>query len=226
MKRVQTVKDKLPNKCMMKEASASGLTVRGKCFRLHSVLFATCTLLFILVLGFTFHAMGYNVWRLFVSWDDETMKMRLDAQGNITGQGYKNDMELTIADAFFQKLEELEIAPLLPSWMPEGFALERVESKIETEYYRWAVGIYSCGDRDLLISVVKNISKNPGTISSLEKDEREPDIFEQGGIKFYIMDNLSRSRAFWYDPPYMIDISGHVTREELSQMIDSIFERK
>jgi hypothetical protein len=128
-------------------------------------------------------------------------------------------------DAFFQKLEELEITPLLPSWMPEGFVLDRVDSKVENDHNRWAMGIYSCGDRDLLIFVSRNTSKNPGSILSLEKDEREPDIFEQGGIKFYVMDNLSRVHAFWYDPPYQVDITGHVTREELKQMIDSMFER-
>ncbi len=98
--------------------------------------------------------------------------------------------------------------------------------KIETDYYRWALGTYTHGDRQFLISIVKDVSENSGGVWSIEKDERKPDIFEQGGIKFYVMDNLGRSHAFWFDLPYTISIAGHVTRDELKQMINSMFVRK
>jgi hypothetical protein len=182
-----------------------------------SVLF--CVLLF----SVSYNAVGFNIWDLLFSWDDETMNIKFDVQAKLTNNvDYLNQ---TQTDAFFQKLEELDITPLLPSWMPEGFVLDRVDSKVENDHNRWAVGIYSCGNRDLLIFVTMNTSKNTGGILSLEKDEREPDIFEQGGIKFYVMDNLKRAHAFWYDPPYKVEITGHVTREEIRQMIDSMFER-
>lgn len=206
------------------DAKENGFAKAKKRFFLRPASLVACVLFCVLLFNFSNDAEGFNVWHLLFSWNDETMKMELDMQAKLIGNNV-DYLNHTQTDVFFQKLEELEIAPLLPTWMPEGFAMERVESKIETEYYRWAVGAYSYGDRDLLISVVKNTSKNPGGIMSLEKDERKPDIFERGGIKFYIMDNLSRTRAYWYDPPYMIDISGHVTREELRQMIDSMFER-
>ncbi len=225
MKRVLAWKDKPPIECKVLEARVSELTVREKRLRLHPIRFSVCTLLTILVLGLVFHAMGYGVQRLFVSWDDETMKISFNAQGNITLHGYESDLEPAIDDAFFQKLEELEMMPLMPSWLPDGFTLKRVESKIVTEYMRCAAGVYSCGDRDLLIFVTKTTIMNSGGILSLEKDEREPDIFEQGGIKFYVMDNLSRGHAYWYDPPYEVEITGHVTREEIRQMINSMFER-
>ncbi len=183
-----------------------------------------CVLFCVLLLNVSNDAVGFNVWRLLFSWNDETMKMELDMQANL-----KNNVDYlyqTQTDAFFQKLEELEITPLLPTWIPDGFILKRVEGNIENEYHRWALGTYSCGDGDLVISVIMRISNNPGGVSSLEKDKREPDIFEQGGMKFYIMDNLSRSRVFWSDPPYIIDISGYMTRDELKKMIDSIFERR
>jgi hypothetical protein len=182
-----------------------------------SVLF--CVILF----NVSYDAVGFNIWNLLFSWDDETMEINFDVQAKFTKNvDYLNQ---TQTDAFFHKLEELEITPLLPSWMPEGFELKSMDSKVVNEYNRWAAGDYSCGDRDLLIFVFKSTSMNTGGNLSLEKDEREPDIFEQGGIKFYIMDNLSRSLAFWYDPPYKVQITGQVTREELRQMIDSMFER-
>lgn len=226
MKRAKTENHKLPVECKAAESYASGLSGKKKRFRIRPISFAACSLLPVLVLGFVFQASGLNMWRLFVSWENEIMEMREEKNGWKMRQEYESEIEPAFDDAFFQKMEEMDMNPLLPSWMPEGFILEDVESKIETEYSRYALGAYTCGERQFHISVVKNISENSGGVWSLEKDENKPDIYEQGGIKFYIMDNLSRSRAFWFDPPYTINISGNVTRDELKQMINSMFKRK
>ncbi len=215
---------------LQKEGSREGAKANGSAgakrrFFLRPAMLVACVLFCVLLFNVSYDAVGFNVWRLLFSWDDETMKIRYDVQAKLMGNNV-NYLNQTQTDAFFQKLEELEITPLLPSWMPEGFVFDRVDSKVVNENNRWAVGSYSCGDRDLLITIMKNTSKTPGGILSLEKDEREPDIIEQGGIKFYIMDNLNRAHAFWYDPPYKVEITGHVTRKELRQMIDSIFERR
>jgi hypothetical protein len=203
-----------------KENESAGAKRR---FFLRPAALVACVLFCVVLFNVSNDAVGFNVWKLLFSWNDETMKMRFEVQAKLTNNvDYLNH---TQTDAFFQKLKELDITPLLPTWMPEGFVLDRVDSKVENDHNRWAEGSYSNGDRDLSIFIVVNVSKNPGGTMSFEKDEREPDIFEQGGTKFYIMDNLGRSRAFWYDPPYQVEITGHVTREELRQMIDSIFER-
>jgi hypothetical protein len=154
------------------------------------------------------------------------MVMRIEAQGNIAGLSHEGDFEPAFDDAFFRKLEEMEITPLLPSWMPDGFALKRVDSKIETEYYRWAMGSYTCGDRELMINIIKDTSISPGGSLNIEKDERKPDIIEREGMKFYIVDNLGFTSVFWVDLPYTINIGGPVTRDELKQMINSMFDRK
>lgn len=207
------------------DAKEIGSAKAKKRFFFRPASLVACVLFCVLLFSVSNDAEGFNVWRLLFSWNDEIMKMELDVQAKLTGKDNVDYLYQTQTDAFFQKLEELEITPLLPSWMPKGFVLDRVDSKVENDHNRWAVGIYSCGDRDLMIFVTKIISQNTGGILSFEKDEREPDIFEQGGIKFYIMDNLNNSHAFWYDPPYKVEITGGVKRGELRQMIDSIFER-
>ncbi len=205
------------------DSNANGFSKAKKRFFLRPAALATCVLFCMILFNVSNDAVGFNVWNLLFSWNDETMKMKLDLQAKLSNN--VNYLNHTQTDDFFQKLEELEITPLMPSWMPDGFSLDRVESKIETEYLRWAVGTYTCGDRQFRISAEKDISGNLESTRSVEKDKREPDIYEQGGIKFYIMDNLGRSSVIWFDPPYIISISGHVTREELRHMIDSIFER-
>jgi hypothetical protein len=207
------------------DAKANASAGAKRRFFIRPAALVACVLFCVLMFRVSNDAVGFNVWDLLFSWNDEFMKMELDMQAKLTGNNNVDYLNHIQTDAFFKKLEELEITPALPTWMPDGFTLEHVDSMVESESYRWAMGSYSCDDSDLMILVAKNTSKDPGGAISLEKDEREPEIFEQGGIKFYIMDNLSRSRVFWYDPPYMINISGHVTREELRQMIDSIFER-
>ncbi len=223
MNRVKAENNRPPMECRVEEACASGLTIRKMRLRFHPVFFAAFTLLFIFLFGFVFHAMGYNVWRFFVSWDDETMKIVFSKQGNITWHDNEYNLKPSIDDTFFQKLEELEITTLMPSWMPDGFALERVDSKIERSHDRWAVGMYTYGDRQLQIAVIKDISF--GCNMWIEKDEREPEIYERGGMSFYVMDNLKRAVVQWFDPPYKISMTGHVSRDELKQMIDSMFVR-
>lgn len=224
MKHVALVKDEPLIECVTEEAGASGLSIRENRLCFHPVFFAAFTLLFLFLFGFMFHAMGYGIWRLSVSWDDETMEVRISTQGNIIWQGNEYNLKPAIDDAFFQKLNELEIALMMPSWMPDGFALERVESKIERSHDRWAAGMYTCGDRQLRIGVFKD--HHFGCNMWIEKDEREPEIYDRGGIRFLIMDNLERAVVQWFDPPYEINITGHVSRDELKQMIDSKFVRK
>lgn len=226
MKRAKAKDNKLPVECMAAHADVFGLSSAKKNYRIRSIPFAVCALLMVFLFGLIFQASGMNMWRLIVSWDNETMEMKENKNGWKMRQEYESDIDPVFDDAFFLKLGEMEMHPLLPSWMPEGFVLERLESKIETDYYRWALGTYTHGDRQFLISVVKNVSENSAGVWSIEKDERMPDIFEQGGIKFYVMDNLSRSHAFWFDLPYTISVAGHVTRDELKQMINSMFVRK
>jgi len=225
MKQMQT-ENNTPSQCMAAEAAVAVSAGEKKRFRLRPVIIAAFILLLVLLFGVVLHAVGINVWRLIVTWDDETMEMRMDTQGRIIRRGYVNDFDTACDDAFFQKLEELEITPLLPSRLPDGFVLELVESKIETEYCRWALGTYTLGERLFHISVEKNVVRGSGGITFIEKDEREPDIYERGGVNFYVIDNLKRSGAFWFDPPYFLNISGHLSRDEIKQMIDSMFERK
>jgi hypothetical protein len=209
----------------IKESAGATETAGAKRrFFLRPAALTACILFCVLLFGVSFDAVGFNVWDLLFSWNNDTMKMNLNVNAKF-GNDAVDYLDKSRSDTFFQKLEELKITPLLPTWMPDGFELEDMESKIETEYLRRALGVYASGGREFKISVIKNTNTNSGGVWSLEKDEREPDIFEEGGIKFYIMDNLERSRAFWLDPPYTISISGNLTREELRRMIDSMFER-
>jgi hypothetical protein len=226
MKRIPAWRDKLPSDCMALETGTSGLAVKKRRFRFHPVLFISLTLFFVILLGLVFQAMGFNMWSLLVSWDDETMKVSFYVPESIKSNGIESGLEPAVYDAFFQKLDEFKMTPLLPYRFPEGFTLKRVESKIESDYLRWVVGSYLYGDRNLQVLIYMNTLKNTAGFLNIEKDEREPDIFDLGGIRFYVMDNLNNASAFWYDPPYNVQITGRVTRDEIKQMIDSIFIRK
>jgi hypothetical protein len=226
MKRAQAENNKPQAEYITADAGACELSGVKKCLHIRPIPFAACTLLLVLIIGFVFQASGLNMWRLFVSWDNETMEMIVSANGWKMKQDYVNDTKPAFDDAFFHTLEEMDMHPLLPSWMPDGFALERIDSRIVSEDNLWAMGAYTCGDRYLSIYVFKNTSENSGGVFRLEKDERKPDIFDLGGIKFYVMDNLGTTQAFWFDLPYIINITGYVNRDELKHMINSMFERK
>ncbi len=207
----------------LKGEGENGFAGKKKHFRLRPAAFVASVLVIVLLFGVTINAVGFNVWRLIFQWNDETMEMEIAMRGRT--RGYEDYLTKAYTDDFFRKLEEMDMTPQLPPKPPDGYVLEQVDGKIETDYMRWVIGSYKFGERQFAISVEKNTLDNSNGIRYVEKDERKPDIYERGGIKYYIIDNLSRSLAFWIDPPYIINISGHVTREELRQMIDSIYER-
>ncbi len=226
MKREQTMKEKLPMECMAAEANASGLSGIKKRFRLRPISIASCAFLLILLSVVAIDAMGFNIWHFLYRWDDEELDVQGTFQGKINGEGRENYLRPCKNDAFFQKLAELELYPLMPYRWPEGFSLKKVEGKVEDEFFRWALGSYENGQRLLNVSVDKYSVSSGAFSGAINKDEREPEIYDRGGLRIYIVHNLSRIVAYWLDPPYMVNIGGDISREELGQTLHSMFERK
>ena len=55
-----------------------------------------------------------------------------------------------------------------------------------------------------------------------EKDEGEMEIFEKGGLRFFLYTNLSHVVLDWFERPYMMSISGEISREDMREMMNSI----
>ena len=48
------------------------------------------------------------------------------------------------------------------------------------------------------------------------------EIFEKGGLRFFLYTNLSHVVLDWFERPYMMGISGEISREDMREMMNSI----
>lgn len=108
---------------------------------------------------------------------------------------------------------------VLVSWIPEGYTV------IDTGGY--------AGRNQVNLEVVLSNGKNEITLRFVDfwaqgnvykKDEGKISIYETSGMKHYIMTNDEKWQAVWTNAHTECSISGVESKEELTKMIDSIYE--
>ena len=185
---------------------------------------AALALASVLLLSLAAQAMGLKVWDHIFGWNDEQL--------NITVWGDGQDDALPAAtlppgydtgNAFRKALIDQKMYPRLPAFVPEGFSLDRVMVHDEDEDYISVISQYKSGERVLMFYVEKVILDENAVMSIFaEKDEGELEIFEKGGLRFFLYTNLSHVVLDWFERPYMMGISGEISREDMHKMINSI----
>ena len=177
-----------------------------------------------LLLSLAAQAMGLKVWDHIFGWNDEQL--------NITVWGDGQDKSLPAAtmppgydtgDAFRKALIDQKMYPRLPAFVPEGFSLDRVEIQENGDGYIFVGAQYKNGERVLMLYAEKVILDENAVMSIFaEKDEGEMEIFEKGGLRFFLYTNLSHVVLDWFERPYMMSISGEISREDMREMMYSI----
>jgi len=168
-------------------------------------------LVVVFLLGTTVHAFAPDFWQAVVTWTKETFSF-----GSNNKPGKNGDLP-------YKSLQEaLDVAkietPLAPSWIPEGYVLTdiTVDSTPKQATYR---AIYHRGEIALRISVSNHRESTP---QHIEQSADLAEIYEVGGVKYYLFSNHERVRAAWLNDSYECSILGELTIEELKLMIDSI----
>lgn len=120
---------------------------------------------------------------------------------------------------FAQALENAGItANVVPTWLPEGYILEELDTYIIDGSTTVHVG-FSNNDRYITYTV-----QTPAELSSLyEKDDRAITVYERNNITHYIFYNLDNVIATWTDGIIRCSFGGSVTVDEMKQIIDSIY---
>jgi hypothetical protein len=195
-------------------------------FRIRHAAFFVCVLCCLLLFCISASAAENNAWRFHYTWDDDTLYENGFIDGKIDSPSQESYLKPSYDDAFTQKLEEMELYPLLPYRLPDGYALTRVESHVPTEYLKWVFGAYDNNGKSLTISVHYIGAPRGAPTGLISKDERDPIIYERGGLTFYIVYNLKWLHAYWLDPPFKLFMGGEVSLEEIKMLIDSMFDRE
>lgn len=112
-------------------------------------------------------------------------------------------------------------SPAVPTWIPNGYELTELRvapapggNKI---YARFV-----CGDEYILFSYEFH---GEMATNKYAKDDAEVDIYESGGVRHFLMCNEERWVAAWTVDELECAIGTGIEREELCQIIDSIYRR-
>ena len=107
---------------------------------------------------------------------------------------------------------------IVPTWIPDGFILTRLEKDITPaqEVYR---ALYLNGEKELKIRIKNHL---PADTYHIEIEEEILETYIVRGTEYYLFANDDQTRAVWVKESYECNISGDITIDEMKQMIDSI----
>lgn len=169
------------------------------------------------------YALGYPIWNYVFHWGDEQVRIDIKIQAPVNSPEASvaiNHFGLGKGDAFDEKLKELQIDPILPR-LPEKYTLTAVDSSTGTTLSN-VIGLYSAENIMLHISITKVYDANADVAEIVEKDSNEYEIIEMDRTSYYLFDNLDTSEVIWVSPPYIIQLGGDISKDELVSMIKTM----
>ena len=183
---------------------------------------------FLFATSVTAYALGYDLWGTFVQWTKDTFSfVSQTSDDNYTDI---NTVNSPIEQEYASLQEALDAygitEPLLPTWIPEGFAVKEVT--VRKDVKPGCIVFSACyrqSDQSLTIQI--NMYQNPSSVdyTTWQKDEADVDIVDVNGHTFYIMENIDRWSATWTNGVFEENISGNVSSDELNTIIQSIYRK-
>ena len=186
--------------------------VKGSAAHWLRALAATAAVLVLLVAASaTASAFGCNLWDAVIQWTQETFHF---------GNGGHSDPDNGLEFASLQDALEEGNTPawLVPTKITDGYNLTEIKFE-QTPVKKIYKALYASNKKILKIIVWDYLNDDPVYV---EKSEDFVEKYETSGITYYLFDNNEQVQAMWIVDSYECYISGHVTIEELKQMINSI----
>lgn len=187
---------------------------------LRRLIAAAAALVLILCIPVTAHAFDWDeLWDVVARWAKETFSFVSGDAEQVSEPSPSYDGEIT---SFQEFLERNKIdSSMIPTWIPDGFVLEKVEKEItpENEMYR---AVYKDRRSEFKIRIQKLAPSNAYMFEILN-DSAE--IYESSGVEYYIFQNMDELRVVWINDGYECCISGELAVEEIKSMINSIEKR-
>lgn len=178
-----------------------------------------CAAAIILVLCIPLSAKAFgweDVWNVVARWAKDTFSFVNGESSDVSDPSPDDcDKYATLQEL----LQENNIdSSLVPTWIPDGYVLEKVEDDISPaqEVY---IAYYKNGDMNLTLRVQTYVSTK---LQNIEIEEDSIEVYLVEGIKYYIIKNMEQLRAVWIVGSYECIISGDLSMEEVKMMIDSI----
>ena len=190
---------------------------RGRLVWLHRLSAAAAAIAIVVGLSVSANALSLReLWDIFAKWTQETFCFVMGVDTPVSEPSSDNDMDHTSLQELL-KMYDIP-AEIVPTWVPEGFEIEKVESDVSPvqEVFR---AFYINNDRELSIYVRTYLQGDP---PKTEINDDLVELYEVSGIQYYIFSNYEQSRVVWLNGSYQCNISGDISIEELKMMVDSI----
>lgn len=168
-------------------------------------------------------ALGFeNVFQLIGAWTDDIFL--LNNVSSVEGNEIEADKKSVDIEEILGELNYSE--NIFPTWIPEGFELEKVitnefvlSGKTELRIH------YKNGQTRELITFTYNVYNSiaSGTMTAFEKDANALEEYFVGDVTHYIFENLGKYIAVWNQNNIECAISGDVSLTELKEMLNSIY---
>lgn len=157
-----------------------------------------------------------QLWNVVAKWAKETFSFVSDGDTDVDEPSPDCRDELTPLQELLQKSER--DATIVPTWIPDGFVLEKVEQDITPiqEVYR---ARYLNGEKKIRIRVQTYLTEDN---YNFEIEDDYTEIYSVSEINCYIFKNEDQCRAVWVTGTYECMISGDLSIDEIKMMIDSI----
>lgn len=110
-----------------------------------------------------------------------------------------------------------------PSWIPARFSISDIIVQ-EVPAYTVATAIYTAEESELAVRITRYFNAEDVPYFNFEKnDDDKQDTVTRGGITYNYTENYEILRVTWKDGKCLYSILGEVSREEIDQMINSIY---
>lgn len=165
----------------------------------------------------TASAFGFDFWAWLTAWTQEAFGVR---QQNFIHSGNEQEIpeQLAELDALMQEYGFPD--RLLPTYLLEGYEADTVECESNTTFVKLLCALNKNDDSIVLEYTMYQSNQ---VTEKTQKDEDDPDPYECGGVDHYIMTNGETYYAIWTVDNVECVIYGVSSREELTQMVSSIY---
>lgn len=159
-------------------------------------------------------AAGLDLWGVIVRWSDETF--HFSYQGDGPSSSWMDGQK---------ELEGLEVNEYLPSWIPEGYAVDEITSY---HFQDWSTVTISFRSEDfpiflLSVDVYNNLEQMQHMIFEKDNTPVQEQKLSNGGTA-YFYENNGYKESVYQHKNMVHTISGNLPKEAITKMLESIHE--
>ena len=165
----------------------------------------------------TASALGFDFWAWLTAWTQEAFGIE---NPNYTYSGKNQKIPEQLAELYALMQEYGFPDNLLPTYLPEGYEAEPVECESNAAFVKLLCAL---SKNDEFIMLDYTMYQSGQVTEEAQKDGDAPDAVEAGGVMHYIMTNDETYYAVWTVDNIRCLILGASSRQELAEMINSIY---